>query len=168
MNLEQIIFREIFIKGLFFIYFMNVIYNFGDYEIFLDGKELEKIVIRDRTLSPFRNRYPWFEADVVDSDGKLTGEWLAVTCSNDSSVAFSPGGILFRRQEENIRDINVFVFTPHMMKPKELSRYRRENKPSFMNIYSDGFLMTRYDEHSDKIWIRPEILLPLKNARKLF
>ena len=125
----------------------------GDYHVYLNSGELEKAVIPNGTFSPLR--YPVFSSEVISDDGTKTKEWLALTCTNYCTAAFAPGGIDFKRTEDDPNGINVFVFTPRMMKPKELS-HRFGVDQNFVNIYTHGFLMTRLDGHSDKIWIRPE------------
>jgi len=126
----------------------------GDYHVSLNPEELEKAAVPIKTLSSFLT-YPIFNSDVLSEDGARTGEWLALTCTNYCTAAFSPCGIEFKRIEDDPNGINVFVFTPRMMNPEKLSQRLRGDR-NFQNIYSNGFLMTRYDEHSDKIWIRPE------------
>lgn len=132
---------------------MRALYSGGDYYLYLDSGELEKIVVPTRNLSPME--YPFFNSYTYDVNGNKTGEWLAVTCTNDASAAQEPNGIRFERTEYNPRDIIVRVFTPRMMKQEELNHYSKENRPDFETIYTQGFLMTRYDGHSDKIWIYP-------------
>ena len=130
---------------------MRVIYNHGDYNVFLTKKDLREITQRISGLQ--NSRYPWLEKLVLDGTGKQqTGEWLALTCSNDSLVAMCPNGISFKRikkcnVEKPSKEINIFVFTPRLMKQEELSFYRQENKPDFHTIYTapGNQLMTRYD-----------------------
>jgi len=127
--------------------------NGGDYHVALNSEELEKAVVPKGTLGSLT--YPIFNSEIISDEGAKTGEWLALTCTNYCTAAFSPCGIEFKRTEDDPSGINVFVFTPRMMKLEELSERLRDD-PNFVNIYSNGFLMTRCDGHSDKLWIRPE------------
>ena len=126
----------------------------GDYHVSLNPEELEKAAVPIKTLSSFLT-YPVFSSDITLEDGTKTGEWFALSCTNYCTAAFSPCGIEFKRTEDDPNGINVFVFTPRMMKQEDLSQRLRGDR-SFQNIYSHGFLMTRHDGHSDKISIRPE------------
>lgn len=131
---------------------MEVIHQSGDYHIFIRREEIERITNIDNPATRVAGslRYPWLEAVVLDVESKKpTEEWLALTCSNDSHVAQSPNGIVLKRldKEGKPRDINVFVFTPRLMRQEELGFHKRENSPDFHTIYThpENQLMTRYD-----------------------
>jgi hypothetical protein len=110
--------------------------NGGDYYINLSRDGAEKL------KNPIGNyipplKYNWLESK-VSSENEKVDEYLFLTCSNDSSVAFCPGQVTLKKEGlENPYDSTVRIF------------------PLALDKLSNGeeeFLMTRYDG-KNKIWI---------------
>lgn len=82
-------------------------------------------------------RYNWLESK-VSSDNRSVDEYLFLTCSNDSSVAFYPGQITLKKEDSDYpNDSIVRIF------PLALDKLVSGEKK---------FLMTRYNIEN-KIWV---------------